>query len=1619
MDFGSFFRDIGRNVSNFLGLNNQEEERKRQLAEAQAQSTAPRPSSTQNVTVSQQPLETPKLRLPTVTPQQKLVNNPFSGPYSPEVQNQALKAGFAQEQAQKPESAFDVANKIAGKIPIISEGAQIGAGLAAALGSTTGNYDLVNRANRARTLQTLEMTPEQLSAQPKEVRDRLGVINDIMTIGSPVLAGLDLVSGGQAGTAISAARNAGVQGAKDIAIGTARNAAIGGLTSAGIGTGINNYVQTGNAGDFSNFNASDIPQLFTTGALYSMIIPTSSTREALSNSSKNVRRSVNKFSNEADVLATRAAQSDSELGSMGNGIVSKNRANSERASLQTAASQSRQAANILSDAELRLSRAVDAATPERPVTPTYEPPRLQATDSATARLQQAETPRVEPITQPVIEQTPQAVPPVETPQITQVADNVVPEAPVSQVTTPDGTPVTAQRLESISKAEARQAAEQAAPMAPENAPAQLSDAEARVRAQRAAEANVDDITLEKTAALSEQSDATPRPEGTVRLYQGTENGVPSGNYFDNIGQLENYYKFRSENVNLDFVDVPASQAQKVAGKKGEAGVYEIAQPAESRATAKITASDEATNKVLSEANSALSTEGGSYGKLATKLYNNQQKIGEFTPLTDAERAVADKIQPELNKVLDKMNELGLTDADMGLISDYLPTAKLDETGTINTAADVAARDFGFSKRRTGALTPEQVEAGAEEALRNYMRVGALLDELTPEQVSQIKFDRRTSEFRDMFEYDSNGGSTGITPSDEAIAKNNRLVEELNNAEVEKAKIDERVNNGDTSDSALDAQNKAQQDLVEAQVNKKVEDYIALEEATNKKIKNIKSSDAPRETKRRQITQLESHLKDVRNETYYAQSTVRTNLLFGVGRIADQINKGAYATGDALTGAISKLGANRAYKKATGADLFADSETLKSVWGDLKSDPRLNSTKINAEITRRILERQDAGKSALRVIPRSWRATGTRLTEAGSRYRIANKDTVSFFSAQAQGKGITDPAKITKYVDEKIGSAEWNRVQSQMFEARNMFTGLPTRGGGGNKDFKLDIKNGIYNELGRSTNLSSSARENIADALSIPVVGFPRLVFRLGAKGFDLATFGAPNFIKAARINPTTEAQALKKALLFQQAIRDAQGAPALGALGVYLGASGLTTGAYPENANERARWQRDRIQPYSIKVGDQYVDIGRYLGPAAFPIMIGASIGKGNPEDIPGTVTNVTQQFIAQYGGDSVGDILTMAGSMLNGDWNTALSTDIQRTAAGIVDAFIPAASVIGTVGKAEDMVVQRAKPDTSGGFVDALQARLPLVRANVPGTKDTLGNAITQGNAFNLLPGVSGGQKSALTPAESKGQVSVESEIDRLAGAGFETMPSKQATNAEGSTKWGELVIGSDLYKKANDETKAEYLKKSLAGTDAKNINDSLSDEQKLALLTKELVGEKTHKKNLDGASYARDYYTAAYENAVANDTLTADDDNLQSTGSLHYKAISSQVNASFKGWTAELENLYNDTTEAELNDMALDDPNRQLLLDLDKARAEAGVSRDSSDKSTAKYEKTLSGTYGTKGKKTSLKLPTLAVKSPSGGSGTLASLEARPTVPTVPAIAKTRPKARRSISVKRGVQL
>ena len=341
---------------------------------------------------------------------------------------------------------------------------------------------------------------------------------------------------------------------------------------------------------------------------------------------QNTRSARLAIANTADTLATRAATAtDKELGSLGSGISSSVTAQAEREALTTAADAARRQADQLAQTEAQLTRVADQTVPQQ----RYTTPALQTVDNQVPTTLQ----RVEDVTQPQVAQTVnEAVP---TPQVaenavpteaiapTQVDQTPAPTPETLQAATPDGTPIRAQRLETEAQAQARQAAEQAAPVAPDNVPAPVSDAEARMAAQRTADTGYSGDIKELVDSGRVSGNVANEPVSTLKI------GSDSTQFSELDKARVNEYKAMIQNGDTIDPVIVSRQGGETFVQDGahrlqaykELG-YDTVPTMEQipKADPRNVNADADTKQIVSSAAEKLSGEGSSYGKVVRKLY---------------------------------------------------------------------------------------------------------------------------------------------------------------------------------------------------------------------------------------------------------------------------------------------------------------------------------------------------------------------------------------------------------------------------------------------------------------------------------------------------------------------------------------------------------------------------------------------------------------------------------------------------------------------------------------------------------------------------------------------------------------------------------------------------------------------------------------------------------------------------------------------------------------------------------------------------------------------------------------------------------------------------------------
>lgn len=407
-----------------------------------------------------------------------------------------------------------------------------------------------------------------------------------------------------------------------------------------------------------------------------------------------------------------------------------------------------------------------------------------------------------------------------------------------------------------------------------------------------------------------------------------------------------------------------------------------------------------------------------------------------------------------------------------------------------------------------------------------------------------------------------------------------------------------------------------------------------------------------------------------------------------------------------------------------------------------------------------------------------------------------------------------------------------------------------------------------------------------------------------------------------------------------------------------------------------------------VNIGDKrvYFDPARPAGAAGIGADIAGSIATG--ANVGSTASNVGSQVANQAGGSSLPDNYK---NVMTGYFDPSASDSEQKYSRAQVESLAaPSTGVLNNVANWTDPT-KRAPTN----FSEDLRSNIPGLRAGTPVAKDSRGNAIP--NSKQISGGSSLFSVGKNTDAPSvKAADPVGAEIARLQKTDSSVFPTNSNTNAKANKNtqdFASTLLKDPLYTAADDAGKASMMKDVLQGTSTKDINSGLSSTDKQALLDAKLVGNK-QKAWLDDNKNAANYYTADYNNAKANGTLTDDDNDLNNKSGKKYAALEAQVNQKVDA-PAALKQSYHDTSYSEWKAMldeksdSYDPETATKLYNYDKARTEAGVSGNSADSGKLKFD--LAKLQAANAKKAAsgsknfafANLPASLVGSGTGGSG------------------------------------
>lgn len=810
---------------------------------------------------------------------------------------------------------------------------------------------------------------------------------------------------------------------------------------------------------------------------------------------------------------------------------------------------------------------------------------------------------------------------------------------------------------------------------------------------------------------------------------------------------------------------------------------------------------------------------------------------------------------------------------------------------------------------------------------------------------------------------------------------------------------------------------AQTDMKPAEINELAKDMDAtIDQAFKELIESIPKNTAEG---REAITRLTAQ------RGAYLQSYVRSNMFSNVvNRSMDQFQSGIIKSTNQLLGIADSL-------VNAGSTVLAKGGAARSV------ARQYSKGALGRQIARDFRTNMALGSdNPAAKADRAYRAGSTALTSLGDLTTTTVKTANLAMLARAQAEGITDRAGLEKYLRENLNSAEYKDLLQGVQDVYAGYTSLPASAGSrlgrsGTRLSKLD--NAIRNsEKLKELGVPERVRSELNDLIMPALTGFAGATYRVGAKSLNAALLGVPGIVKGVRIAKEggETARQIGRIMVARSLVDGVTGgAAAAAATGAMIGSMADWTGEYPEDPAERARWERQGIVPNALSFdlgnGEKLqVQPGRLLGVFALPVVLPAVIKSGGNlgEVFDGTLGQMLENLGVDSALQNAGTIATaLTGS---GYQRENAVKKLVNSAGFSTSSVIPLSGALNNVANATDDV----KRETSGNFGNVIANRIPGARQTLEEKTDSLGDPVRNNVQGSLGSSVFSTSRNG-TPLSSgtrSSSASVDDEITRLAGAKFEVLPSQDVKNANSKTD-AQALLGTDLYRNADDDKKSEYLNETLKGTKTKDFSKNLSASQRASLVEHKLQSEDQRKVWLENNDNAAAYYEADYQNAKLNGTLTSDDDNLQNKSGKRYKSVVASVNKE-TGADNALKQLYGDTSESEWRAMinpesdGYDPDTAARLKAYDDARTAKGVSGKDANSSKPKYVAKNGGGSGKGGKNfTFASLPSSLLGSKGGtGSGSKYADDAplfKP-VADLKVPEKAVPKGR-TISVKKGLQV
>lgn len=323
------------------------------------------------------------------------------------------------------------------------------------------------------------------------------------------------------------------------------------------------------------------------------------------------------------------------------------------------------------------------------------------------------------------------------------------------------------------------------------------------------------------------------------------------------------------------------------------------------------------------------------------------------------------------------------------------------------------------------------------------------------------------------------------------------------------------------------------------------------------------------------------------------------------------------------------------------------------------------------------------------------------------------------------------------------------------------------------------------------------------------VGFPTAIGRSTIEGVKRFTLGTPTFIKAIR-----QADPLKRSILIKEGIKQAgTGAMVIPPLFYALGASGAISGAYPEDDETRAQWEREGKTENSIKIGGAWYQLPAYLGAWAVPGLFYASLGRNGGNFAEASVDSA-KSIPSLLPTDQASNIM----DVVNG--RTDLGKFMAQMGAATVRAVTPAGALLNQIAKSIDPT----KNDTTSGtnwenFVDKVLGGIPGVNnmAGIPDKVSDTGEVITNPNPLEIFSGAASDVQGGGEARSAEIQQQTNDELEDLTDSGILNDPNlKEVLDGKELVIYNKIAAGKELKEGELEDLKKAFVKGvSQTGTD------------------------------------------------------------------------------------------------------------------------------------------------------------------------------------------------------------